>query len=129
MTTTSTSTKNPTKKEMFAEIIALAEGRPTTVSLPAIVEFASHEIELLEKKAATPRKPTATQVENEAFAAEILSYLTAVDMPKSIKELQSEVASLAPLSNQRISHILSALVEKEKLEKSYIKKTPFFCVK
>ncbi len=126
---TTTSTKNPTKKEMFAEIIALAEGKSTTVSMPAIVEFASHEIELLEKKAATPRKPTATQVENEAFAAEILSYLTTVDQPKSIKELQSEVASLAPLSNQRISHILSALVEKEKLEKSYVKKTPFFSVK
>ena len=129
MATTSTSTKTPTKKEMFAEIIALAEGKPTTVSMPVIIEFASHEIALLEKKAATPRKPTATQVENEAFAAEILSYLTAVDMPKSIKELQSEVASLAPLSNQRISHILSALVEKEKLEKNYIKKTPFFSVK
>ena len=129
MTTTSTSTKNPTKKEMFAEIIALAEGKPTTVSMPVIIEFASHEIALLEKKAATPRKPTATQVENEAFAAEILSYLTTVDQPKSIKELQSEVASLAPLSNQRISHILSTLVEKEKLEKSYVKKTPFFSVK
>lgn len=129
MATTSTSTKTPTKKEMFAEIIALAEGKPTTVSMPAIIEFASHEIALLEKKAATPRKPTATQVENETFAAEILSYLTAVDMPKSIKELQSEVASLAPLSNQRISHILSALVEKGVLDKTYVKKTPFFCAK
>ena len=118
-----------TKKEMFAEIINLVEGKPTTATPVEIIEFASHEIELLEKKAATPRKPTATQVENEAFAAEILSYLTTVDQPKSIKELQSEVASLAPLSNQRISHILSALVEKEKLEKSYVKKTPFFSVK
>lgn len=129
MATTSTSTKNPTKKEMFAEIITLAEGKPTTVSMPAIIEFASHEIELLEKKAATPRKPTATQVENEAFAAEIVSYLTTADMPKSIKELQSEVESLAPLSNQRISHILSALVEKGVLDKGYVKKTPFFSVK
>lgn len=129
MTTTSTSTKNPTKKEMFAEIIALAEGKPTTVSLPAIVEFASHEIELLEKKAATPRKPTATQLENEALATEILSYLTAKDTMKSIKELQEAIPSLAPLSNQRISHILSSLVEKEKLVKTYVKKSPFFSVK
>ena len=118
-----------TKKEMFAEIINLAEGKPTTATPVEIIEFASHEIELLEKKAATPRKPTATQVENETFAAEILSYLTAADAPKSIKELQEEVPSLAPLSNQRISHILSALVNTEKLEKSYVKKTPFFSVK
>ena len=129
MTTTSTSTKNPTKKEMFAEIIKLAETGDCTATLGEIKAFCEHEIELLEKKAATPRKPTATQVENEAFAAEILSYLTSADMPKTIKELQEEVPSLASLSNQRISHILSALVNAEKLEKSYVKKTPFFSIK
>ena len=129
MTTTPTSTKNPTKKEMFAEIIALAEGRPTTISLPAIIEFASHEIELLEKKAATPRKPTANQIENEALSAEIVAYLTKVDTLKSIKEMQEELPSLSSLSNQRISHILSALVNAGTLEKSYEKKTPFFSLK
>ena len=118
-----------TKKEMFAEIINLAEGKPTTATPVEIIEFASHEIELLEKKATTPRKPTANQIENESLSAEILAYLTEVDTPKSIKELQEEVPSLAALSNQRISHILSALVNAEKLEKTYVKKTPFFCVK
>ena len=118
-----------TKKEMFAEIINLAEGKPTTATLVEIIEFASHEIELLEKKATTPRKPTANQIENESLSAEILAHLTEVDMPKTIKELQEEVPSLAALSNQRISHILSALVNAEKLEKTYVKKTPFFCVK
>ena len=118
-----------TKKEMFAEIINLAEGKPTTATSAEIIEFASHEIELLEKKATTPRKPTANQIENESLSAEILAHLTEVDMPKTIKELQEEVPSLAALSNQRISHILSALVNAEKLEKTYVKKTPFFCVK
>lgn len=118
-----------TKKEMFKNIIALMKDGACEATFEEIVDFCSNEIALLEKKAATPRKPTATQVENEAFAAEIVSYLTSVDMPKSIKELQSEVESLAPLSNQRISHILSALVEKGVLDKGYVKKTPFFSVK
>ena len=118
-----------TKKEMFAEIINLAEGKPTTATFAEIIEFASHEIELLEKKATTPRKPTAKQIENESLAAEIVAYLTEVDTMKSIKELQEEIPSLSALSNQRISHILSALVNSGKLEKTYVKKTPFFCVK
>ena len=118
-----------TKKEMFAEIINLVEGKPVTATPVEIIEFASHEIELLEKKATTPRKPTANQIENESLAVEIIAYLTEVDTLKSIKELQEEIPSLSALSNQRISHILSALVNAGKLEKSYIKKTPFFCVK
>ena len=118
-----------TKKEMFAEIINLAEGKPTTTTSVEIIEFASHEIELLEKKATTPRKPTANQIENESLSAEIIAYLTEVDTMKSIKELQEEIPSLSTLSNQRISHILSALVNAEKLGKSYVKKTPFYAVK
>lgn len=118
-----------TKKEMYKNIIALVNDGACEATLPEIVDFCSNEIALLEKKAATPRKPTANQIENESLSAEILAYLTEVDTPKSIKELQEEVSSLAALSNQRISHILSALVNAEKLEKTYVKKTPFFCAK
>lgn len=120
--------KTMTKKEMFAEVIALAEGRPTNVSTVEIAEFASHEIELLERKAASPRKPTANQIENESLSAEIIAHLTEAIGLKSIKEMQEEMPSLSALSNQRISHILSALVNAGKLEKIYIKKTPFFTV-
>lgn len=118
-----------TKKEMFKNIIALVNDGNCDATFGEIVDFCNNEIALLEKKAATPRKPTANQIENEAFSAQIVSYLTEKDALKSIKEMQEDVPSLAPLSNQRISHILSALVNAGKLEKSYIKKTPFFCVK
>ena len=131
MATTSTSTKltNRIALEYAIKLVRNDDSWCDKYDPDEVINKLESMINALDKKAATPRKPTATQVENEAFAAEILSYLTAVDQPKSIKELQSEVASLAPLSNQRISHILSALVEKEKLEKSYVKKTPFFSVK
>lgn len=119
-----------TKKEMFAEIINLAEGKPTTVTPVEIIEFASHEIELLEKKASTPRKPTAAQVENEKFKELILGYLATLpsESSRTIKEFQSEIPEIAELSNQRMSHILAALVEKGALVKSYVKKTPFFAL-
>lgn len=118
-----------TKKEMYKNIIALVNDGACEATLPEIVDFCSNEIALLEKKAATPRKPTPTQVENESLAAEIIAYLTEKDTALSIKEMQEQIPSLAALSNQRISHILSALVKAEKLDKAYNKKTPFFCVK
>lgn len=117
-----------TKKEMFTTLTTLVINSDIA-DKDEILDKLNNEIALLEKKAATPRKPTANQIENESLSAEILAYLTEVDMPKSIKELQEEVPSLAALSNQRISHILSALVNTGKLEKTYVKKTPFFCVK
>lgn len=118
-----------TKKEMYKNIIALVNDGSCDATLPEIVDFCNNEIALIEKKAATPRKPTANQIENEALSAEIVAYLTAKDAAKSISELQEEIPSLAPLSNQRISHILTALIKSEKLVKNYVKKTPYYAVK
>lgn len=115
-----------TKKEMFADIINLAEGRPTTATHVEIVEFASHEIELLEKKSATPKKPTATQVENESFKSTLVEFFSGADSAKSIKEIQSEVPEVAQLSNQRITHLLTDLVKNGTLTKTYEKKVPYY---
>ena len=111
-----------TKKEMFAEI------RTIVADNAEMVAFIDREIELLEKKSSAARKPTKTQIENDGFKAEILAYLTGVDAPKSIKELQSEVESLSGLTNQRITHMLTDLVKGGALVKEYVKKTPFYSV-
>lgn len=111
-----------TKKEMFAEI------RKAVAENEEMVAFIDHEIELLEKKSNSVRKPTKTQVENESFKAEIVAYLTAVDTGKTIKELQAEIESLAPLTNQRITHMLTDLVKAGTLAKEYVKKTPYYSV-
>lgn len=117
-----------TKKEMFAEIINLAEGRPTTATYVEIVEFCSHEIELLERKSATPKKPTATQVENESFKSTLVEFFSNANEKKSIKEIQSEVSEVAQLSNQRITHLLTDLVKNGTLTKTYEKKVPYYSI-
>ena len=111
-----------TKKEMFAEI------RNLVAENAEMVAFIDHEIELLERKSASPKKPTATQRENVELKAEILTYLAEADEPKCIKELQAEVASLNGLTNQRITHMLTDLVKGGSLVKEYVKKTPFYSV-
>ena len=116
-----------TKKEMFAVIRDVVETAVVDNS-DEMLAFIDHEIELLNKKASSARKPTKTQIENEGFKAEIVEYLTTIDNFKSIKELQSEIASLANLTNQRITHMLTDLVNKGTLTKEYVKKTPFYSI-
>ena len=111
-----------TKREMFAEI------RNTVIDNAEMVAFIDHEIELLNRKSASPKKPTKTQMENDAFKAVIVDYLTEVDAPKTIKELQAEVAELDGLTNQRITHMLTDLVKVGKLTKEYVKKTPYYSI-
>lgn len=118
-----------TKRDLFTNLLSLIETGACEADFGTLKDGLTHELELLDKKASTPRKPTATQVENETLKAELLSFLVAEDKPKTIKEIQTECATFAELSNQRISHLLSALVEGQKVDKTYVKKTPFFSAK
>lgn len=111
-----------TKKEMFAEI------RKVVADNAEMVAFIDHELELLNKKSNSPRKPSKVQIENDGLKAEIVEYLKGVETPKSIRELQSEIDSLSDLSNQRITHLLTDLVKNEILTKEYVKKTPYYAV-
>ena len=116
-----------TKKEMFSTLISIIECTDIE-NRTDLIEGLQHEIDLLDRKASTPKKPSATQVENETFKVLILNYLSAVDAPVCIKEIQANVPEVAEISNQRITHILTALVNSEQIIKSYIKKTPYYII-
>lgn len=111
-----------TKREMYNEILAVVADNAE------MVEFINHEIELLNRKSSAVRKPTKNQLENEGFKADIVDYLKDADAPKTIKELQTAIPSLADLTNQRITHLLTDLVKTETLTKNYVKKTPYYSV-
>ena len=111
-----------TKREMFTAIRAIVADNEEMVA------FIDHEIELLNHKSASPKKPTKTQVENEGYKADIVAYLTSADAPKTIKEMQADITSLAGLTNQRITHMLTDLVKSEVVRKDYVKKVPYFSI-
>ena len=111
-----------TKREMFTEI------RNYVAENAEWAAFIDHEIELLDRKAKSPRKPTKTQIENEGYKTDIVAYLTQTDEPKAIKDLQAEIPALSALSNQRITHMLTDLVKAETIKKEYVKKTPYFSI-
>ena len=109
-----------TKKEMYLAI------RSAVADNSEMVDFINHEIALLDKRAATPHKPTKTQVENATFKADILIALAEADEPQTIKGLQSICPSIASLSNQRISALLTILRNEGRVTRSYVKGVAYF---
>lgn len=111
-----------TKKEMFAEI------RKAVAGNEEMVAFIDHEVELLDKKSTSAKKPTKTQLENEAYKAEIVSALAETDKPVTIKELCGICDSIASLTNQRVTHMLTDLRKEGKVVRTYIKKVAYFAL-
>ena len=109
-----------TKREMFTAI------RERVADNEEMVTFIDHEIEMLDRKNSTPRKPTKTQVENDAFKAEILVALGEAGRPINITDLVTACEPLKGLTNQRITHMLTDLRKEGKVLRTYIKKVAHF---
>lgn len=113
--------KKMTKVQMFAAI------REVVADNAEMVAFIDHEIELISRKA-TSKKPTKVQELNEQLKKIIYDYFLKSEGHKSIKEIQAEIPELADLSNQKITHLLSAMIVEGKLLKEYDKKTPYYSI-
>ena len=114
--------KKLTKKDHFTALLALAEVQENQT----LVDFINHELELLSKKNTADRKPTAAQKENEGIKEIILAALT--NEPTSITDLQKKDASLAKISNQKISALLRQLILDQKVVRTEDKKKALFAL-
>lgn len=117
-----------TKKEMF-KVIATAINPallPEGVTSEDVATFCQKQIDQLDRKSSGTRKPTAQQVQNEAYRSQILDVLTTEDRPLRISEICEKIPELAEVSNQRINHLLIQLRKENKVERTYIKKVAHF---
>lgn len=114
-----------TKRENFEAIKAILENMEKS----DLVDFISHEIELLNRKNATDRKPTEKQIANEAIKSKITNYLlenaptayTATELQKMLED--------AEITNQRVSALMRQLITEGKVIKTISKgKTLFSAV-
>lgn len=115
--------KKVTKKDLFNEVIALAKENNRN----DLVEFAQHEIDLLNNKKASGTM-TATQKENEKIKAIILEELARVNKAVTISDLQAESEKLAGYSNQKVSALLKQLVDTKAVAKVTDKKKSYFTI-
>lgn len=90
----------PTKRDMFEAIMELAEDNAD------IVAFAAHEIELLDKRAAAPRKPSKNAEANEVIKSNVVKALDSMENGATATEL----ANAEDVSVQRMSQLLRQLI-------------------
>ena len=121
--------KKITKKEMFAQVIAMAQGEEVSVSADEIVAFAKHEIELLNKKAGTKsKKETANDAENARLMEVIVETLTGSEKAMTVSELMTVNTELGELSNQKVSALMKKLVDGGRVQKSVDKRKSVFSI-
>ena len=105
-----------TKKENFLKLKAL-------VTDAELIAFIDNEIRLLEKKNSAKKGPSKTQVENENIKVAILNAMDS-DTEYSV----SDITSLMDVdySNQKMSALLTQLVDANKLVRTEIKRKAYF---
>lgn len=115
-------TKKMTKKDYFNMLKAIPEVAQNEI----LMNFIDHEIELLEKKNSSEKKPTAQQKANEGFKAKIVEVLKAHKDPMTITEIQKADAELGEMSNQRVSALVRQLKDEGLVERIEDKKKAYF---
>ena len=113
--------KKITKREKFEMIKAIHE----VAGNEMLVEFIDHELELLAKKNASEKKPTAQQVANDGIKQAIIDGMEANRL-YTVTEIQKEVAECAELSNQRVSALMRQLKEDGKVVRTEDKRKAYF---
>jgi predicted transcriptional regulator len=106
------------KYEMLAKIPAVTDN-------PILAEFVAHEMELLAKKNAGDKKPTANQVANESLKAAILAGMEA-NRFYTVSELMKTIPELAEATNQKVSALLRQLVIEKAVNRTEDKRKAYF---
>ena len=121
--------KKITKKEMFLQVIALAQGEEISVSVDEIMEFARHEIDLLNKKAnSKSKKEKANDAENVRLSDLIFEVLLDSEKALTISEIMAKNDDLGALSNQKVSAHMKKLVDGGQVVKTVNKGRSYFSV-
>lgn len=111
-----------TKKELFLEIVKLANGETMSISAEEVVTFCEGEIALLAKKSES-KQNSKKKTENEQIKTIILSALTTGE--KQVSELM-KVEGLTAYSNQKLTALLKLLREEGKVTRNKDKKKAIY---
>ena len=126
MANTNTTTRKPTKRDNFTALLKLSEVKAD----PKLVEFITHEIDLLDRKNTVDKKPTATQVANEGIKADIKAFLDAHKGEKfTVSALMKSVPAIADASNQKVSSLVRQMVLDGQADRIEDKRKAYFTAK
>ena len=113
--------KKLTKKEKFGMVLDYIQDNEM------LVEFINNEINLLEKKSSSTSK-SKNQLENENIKNRIVDILKEIGEPITITELQKSNSEMEGHSNQKLSALLTQLVNEKRVSRVVDKKKAYFMV-
>lgn len=131
-------TKKMTKREKFNALLSLLSEMDATdivvegFTIEDASEFIAHEVELLDKKNAVKgeRKPTAKQVENANIGEKVLDFLSCQTEGMTVSQMLKAIPDLPEdMSLPRMTHIVTALVNDNKVERNVVKRVAYFTAK
>ena len=127
MNTVSASTaKKLTKRDYFNMIKAVLP--ETAEGYDNMIAFVDHEIELLDAKRGSLKKPTAKQEANKKLMDAVLVVMERLDRPATITEIltegKDELAEIT--SNQKMNAMLIKLREAGLVKSTHVKKVAYF---
>ena len=133
---TNTNTTKMTKKDKFSAIANLlnsmdfAEVIAEGFNIEDAIAFLDHEVELLNKKkvsATGEKKLTDKQKANLAIGEDVVEMLANSGERMTITQIIKETPNLPEdMTNQRMTHIVSALVEAKRVERIIDKRVSYF---
>jgi hypothetical protein len=117
-----------TKKDWFAmvrEVVSNAE--MTEVEKKGALAFIDREVELLNKKSSNSRD-TKKQEENKALAEVVVAELAKLGKPMAISEMIKASEVLGAYSTQKLTPILKALKDEQRVVMTTEKKRNYYSV-
>ena len=118
-----TNSKKMTKRDYFN--ILRASYPATAENYDEVIGFIDHELELLAKKNAAEKKPTAVQVANEGIKQAIVAGMEQGKL-YTITDIIQSVPECADLTNQRVSALVRQLKDDNIVERVEEKRKAYF---
>lgn len=110
-----------TKKEYFNELLCI----PQVAENEELVQFINKEIDLLERRSKSPKKPSKKQIENEKLGFEILEEMEE-SKEYTNKGMIEELETCKNLSSQKLNAILLKLIANDKITRVVRKRVAYF---
>lgn len=113
-------TNKMTKKEMFAELITIAQNAERN----DLVRGLEHEIDLLNRKNSATRKPTAKQEEGNEIIVRVLEILSD-GVGRTVTEILKTL-NMEDLSHSRLNQLIKKAKDAGTIEREEIKRKAYF---
>ena len=110
-----------TKKDYFNVLLNL----PEVQARPELLEFIAHELELLDRKNSSEKKPTAQQIANDGIKQAILDGMEENHL-YTVTDIQKTIPECADLSNQKVSALLRQMKDDGLVKKTEDKRKSYF---